>query len=70
MSSTPAVVRSQEEWLAAIEEHTLALATLLRDASDAGVSHALVLPRLVLVFRQSFGEPPAGFVVPGLPVST
>lgn len=54
--------RTQEEWLAAIESHALELATLLRDASDAGVSHALVLPRLVLVFRQSFGEPPAGFL--------
>jgi hypothetical protein len=60
---------TQEEWLAKIEEQALDLAGTLRDASDAGVSHALVLPRLVLVFRQSFGEPPAGFLagVPGVP---
>lgn len=35
-----------------------ALAVALRDASDAGVPHGLVLPQLVLVFREAFGEMP------------
>lgn len=67
---TAVMQRTQEEWLAAIEAQAVGLANLLQDASDAGVSHALVLPRLMLVFRQSFGEPPAGFVVPGMPELT
>lgn len=43
------------------------LAGELRDATDAGVSHAVILPQLVLVFRQVFGEMPAGFTIPGMP---
>jgi len=58
---------THDEWLDKIDAEATALATTLRDASDAGVPHALVLPRLVLVFRTSFGEPPAGFVLPALP---
>lgn len=34
------------------------LAVALRDASDAGVSHALILPQLIIVFREAFGEMP------------
>lgn len=43
------------------------LAETLRMASDAGVSNALILPQLVLVFREVFGEMPAGFTLPGMP---
>jgi hypothetical protein len=54
-------------------ERITATATLLagelRDASDAGVSHAIILPQLVLVFREAFGEMPAGLTIPGLPLS-
>lgn len=42
------------------------LAVTLRDASDAGVSHALILPQLVLVFREAFGEMPEGMQIPGM----
>lgn len=38
--------------------HATALAEALRDASDAGVPHGLILPQLVAVFRQTFGEMP------------
>jgi hypothetical protein len=66
--ATPAATPyTHDEWIARVEEQARELAVSLRDASDAGVSHALILPRLVLVFRQSFGEPPAGFAIPGMP---
>jgi hypothetical protein len=55
-----------EEQLALVDERARALAETLRDASDAGVSHALILPRLVLVFREAFGEMPPGMTIPGL----
>lgn len=55
------------EWIAAIDAQARELAVTLREASDAGVSHALILPRLILVFRESFGEPPAGFQLPVIP---
>jgi hypothetical protein len=57
----------QAEHLKRIEARATELADALRDASDAGVSHALILPRLVMVFRSAFGEPPPGFVMPTLP---
>jgi hypothetical protein len=60
---------TETEWLALVDTRATELAGALRDASDAGVSHALILPRLMLVFRQVFGEPPAGFVLPGMPPS-
>lgn len=56
-----------QEHLAAVKRDAAQLAETLRDASDAGVSPALVLPQLVLVFREAFGEMPAGLVIPGLP---
>lgn len=59
--------RTPQEWLELVDGQATELATTLRDASDAGVPHALVLPRLVLVFRTVFGEMPAGFSIPGLP---
>jgi hypothetical protein len=36
-----------------------ALAKTLREATEAGVSHAVILPQLILVFRDAFGEMPA-----------
>lgn len=50
-----------------VKRDATTLAESLRVASDAGVSHALILPQLVLVFRDAFGEMPAGFTLPGLP---
>jgi hypothetical protein len=55
-----------QEHLEAVKRDAAALAETLRDASDAGVSHALILPQLVLVFREAFGEMPAGFSIPGV----
>lgn len=51
-----------EERLNDVKVKAEALAVALRDASDAGVSHALVLPQLVLVFREAFGEMPPHLV--------
>ena len=39
-------------------------AARLTAAQDAGVSHAVILPNLMVAFRSSFGELPAGFVMP------
>lgn len=50
-----------------IKRDATRLAETLRAASDAGVSHALILPQLALVFREVFGEMPAGFTLPGMP---
>lgn len=41
-----------------VRREAASLAETLRDASDAGVSHALILPQLILVFREAFGEMP------------
>lgn len=54
-------------WIARVRGDTTRLAETLKEASDAGVSHALILPQLVLVFRESFGEMPQGFTLPGVP---
>lgn len=56
-----------EQHLRRIDEGAAELAAALKDALDAGVGQALVLPRLMLAFRQSFGQMPEGFTVPGLP---
>ncbi len=47
--------------VADIRAKALDLAEALRDATDAGVSHALILPQLLLVFRETFGSMPDGF---------
>ena len=60
-------VLSQAERIARIRAHAQQLAGELRDATDAGVSHAIILPQLMLVFREVFGELPAGMAIPGLP---
>lgn len=65
MSSQPVARSTVEAHLALVEQHAKTLADALRDASDAGVSHALILPRLVLVFREALGEMPQGFTIPG-----
>lgn len=36
----------------------------LTAAQDAGVSNAVLLPRMMLAFRRAFGEPPPGFSLP------
>lgn len=59
-------VLTPEQHLLRVDEHARLLAETLRDASDAGVSHALILPRLMLVFRSAFGEMPPGFKLPGM----
>lgn len=59
-------VLTPQEHLDAVKRDAATLAVTLRDASDAGVSHALILPQLVLVFREAFGEMPAGFSLPGV----
>ena len=58
---------TQQQHLDLVKARAGGLAEALRDASDAGVSHALILPALVLVFREAFGEMPAGFTLPGMP---
>jgi hypothetical protein len=60
------VTLTPQEHLEAVKRDAAVLAVTLRDASDAGVSHALILPQLVLVFREAFGEIPAGMVIPGV----
>jgi hypothetical protein len=55
------------EWTKSLRHDTRQLAETMRDASDAGVPHALILPQLVFVFRETFGEMPAGFAIPGMP---
>lgn len=47
-----------QEHLELVKESANELATRLRAASDAGVSPALILPQLMLIFRSSFGAPP------------
>lgn len=56
-----------QEWLEQVKTDTAKLATTLQAASEAGVSHALILPQLLLVFREAFGEMPPGFTLPGMP---
>lgn len=60
-----------EEHLRRLEDTVERFARELSEAQEANVSHALILPRLMLAFRRSFGEPPPGFVlpagIPGLP---
>lgn len=54
----PAV--SAEEIITAddIEAKSRELALMLNQASDQGLSPALILPRMVMVFREVFGELP------------
>lgn len=62
--SRPPRELNKDEHLARVKADAAALAVTLRDASDAGVSHALILPQLVLVFKDAFGEMPQGFQMP------
>lgn len=57
---------SAAEHVEAVKAHGQVFFAALRDASDAGVSHAILLPQLVLVYRQVFGsmpELPDGFTL-------
>lgn len=56
-----------EQHVAGLEQAVEDFARRLTAAQDAGVSHAILLPRMMLAFRRSFGEPPPGFVLPALP---
>lgn len=53
-----------EEHVARLERDVAEFARHLSEAQEAGVSHAVLLPRMMLAFRASFGEVPAGFVMP------
>lgn len=59
------VETSPQDHLAHVEAKARQLADALSAASDAGVSPALIMPRLMLVFREAFGAMPAGFKLPG-----
>lgn len=62
-----AVELTQQDHIAAVRANAKMLALSLREATDAGVSHAVILPQLVLAFREEFGEMPAGFSLPSIP---
>ena len=53
-----------EEHIARLERDVADFARHLSEAQDAGVSHAVLLPRMMLAFRANFGEAPAGFTMP------
>lgn len=53
-----------EEHVARLELDVEEFARHLSEAQAAGVSHAILLPRMMLAFRRSFGEPPPGFELP------
>lgn len=57
-AQTPAAELTPEQHLERVKSTAGELAAALREASDAGVSHALILPQLMLIFRTSFGPPP------------
>lgn len=57
-----------EEHVQRLEATVELFARQLAETQEAGVSHAIILPRLMLAFRRAFGEPPPGFVMPTLPV--
>jgi hypothetical protein len=61
---------TNEEHVARLEADVETFARHLAEAQADDVSHAIILPRLMLAFRRSFGEPPPGFVLPGLPVGS
>lgn len=58
---------TQAEHLEEIRQATVVVAERLKAATDDGVSHAVILPQMVLAFRESFGELPDGVGLPMLP---
>lgn len=66
IEQAPLTPHEQQALVADIRAKATDLAEALRLATDRGVSHAIVLPQLVLVFRQVFGEMPAGMQMPDL----
>lgn len=58
-AQVPAVPLTEQQHLARVIRQARVFAVVLQQASEAGVSHALILPQLMLVFRTSFGAPPA-----------
>lgn len=68
LRTSPAECDCTARYLADVRSDARRLAETLRTVADAGVPHSLVLPQLVLVFREAFGEMPANIagLVPGL----
>lgn len=63
VSSPPILVPlppEQQQLIDRLETDVETLAADLRAAQDAGIHHAIILPRLVSVFRRVFGDTPAG----------
>ena len=57
----------QQAHLARVKEQADMFAVTLRDAADAGVPQAVIIPQLMLAFQAAFGKLPAGLTIPGLP---
>lgn len=55
-----AVELTEAEHVARLERDVSEFARHLTEAQEAGVSHAVLLPRMMLAFRANFGEMPAG----------
>lgn len=53
-----AIELSQAQHLERISRDASRLALTLREAADAGVSHMVILPQLMLCFRDAFGAMP------------
>lgn len=62
-----AAALTAEEHVAGLEAAVEDFARRLTAAQEAGVSHAIILPRLMLAFRRSFGELPPGVTMPAIP---
>ena len=45
-----------------VRRHATLLAGSLKDASEAGIPPGIIVPQLVVVFRQMFGEMPPQLV--------
>ncbi len=59
---------TEAEHIARLRDDVAAFALHLTEAQAAGVSHALIIPQLMVAFRESFGELPAGTVLPAFPL--
>jgi hypothetical protein len=60
-----------EQHVRRLEADIEVFARHLTEAQEAGVSHAIILPRMMLAFRRSFGDVPlpGGLTLPQLPPS-
>jgi hypothetical protein len=55
LTVVPLSALEQQQLVADVRAAAGDLAEKLRHATDRGVSHAIILPQLVLVFRETFG---------------